>query len=151
MLNRPIDPIRKKWKPAPPKAQKALEASLDGLSDVEPRTMFGYACAFANGRLFIGLHEAGLILKLPEPERNRFREITGAAIFEPFPGRPMREYVIVPEPLLKSPKKLRPWVLISLASVLALPPKPARKPRRFAPGAPGNTAAKVKPARARKR
>lgn len=141
VLNPQVNPIKKKWKPAPPEAHQALNASLDGLSDVEPRTMFGYACAFANGRLFIGLHEAGLILKLPEPERNRFREETGATVFEPFPGRPMREYVVVPKALLKSPKKLRPWVLTSLAAVLALPPKAARKPKRLGrPKASGGAA-----------
>jgi hypothetical protein len=50
-------------------------------------------------------------------------------------GRPMRDYVVMPGPLVADPAELEPWVAKALAYAAALPPK-----------APKPTAAKGKPA-----
>jgi TfoX/Sxy family transcriptional regulator of competence genes len=113
----------KKWKPAPREAIAAFEASTSGLSGVEPRKMFGYSCVFAKGNMFAGLHEAGMILRLPDEQRAEFLRIKGASQFEPMPGRVMREYVVVPKVLLNAPEQLRVWVEKSLAYVSSLPAK----------------------------
>jgi TfoX/Sxy family transcriptional regulator of competence genes len=113
----------KKWKPAPAKAVAAFEAATPGLAGVEPRKMFGYSCVFAKGNMFAGLHEAGMVLRLPEEQRVEFLRLKGAAQFEPMSGRVMREYVVVPRVLLNEPDQLREWVEKSLAYVLSLPAK----------------------------
>jgi len=116
----------KKWKPAPREAVAAFEASTSGLSGVEPRKMFGYSCIFAKGNMFAGLHEAGMVLRLPDEKRAEFLRIKGVSQFEPMPGRVMREYVVVPKVLLDAPEKLRAWVEKSLAYVSSLPAKPKK-------------------------
>jgi TfoX/Sxy family transcriptional regulator of competence genes len=116
----------KKWKPAPREAATALEVATSGLDGAEPRKMFGYSCVFAKGNMFAGLHEAGMVLRLPDKQRTEFLRLKGAKQFEPMPGRVMREYVVVPKVLLESPKRLRAWVEKSLTYVSSLPAKPKK-------------------------
>ncbi len=117
----------KKWKPAPRKAVAAYEVAISGLPGTQPRKMFGYSCVFAEGNMFAGLHEAGMVLRLPDEQRAEFLRLKGAEQFEPMPGRVMREYVVVPGILLDAPAQLRPWVEKALAYVLSLPAKPERR------------------------
>jgi TfoX/Sxy family transcriptional regulator of competence genes len=118
----------KKWKPAPVKAVAAFEAATSGLAGVEPRKMFGYSCVFAKGNMFAGLHEAGMVLRLPEGQRTEFLRLKGAEQFEPMPGRVMREYVVVPAAFLNDPDQLREWVEKSFAYVSSLPAKAKKVP-----------------------
>ena len=116
----------KKWKPAPAKTVTAFEAATSGLPGAEPRKMFGYSCVFAKSNMFAGLHEAGMVIRLPEEQRAEFLRLKGARQFEPMPGRVMREYVVVPKILLDSPEQLRTWVEKSLTYVSSLPAKPKK-------------------------
>ena len=118
----------KKCKPAPREAVSAFEAATSVLAGVEPRKMFGYSCVFANGNMFSGLHEAGMVLRLPDEHRAEFLRLKGAEQFEPMPGRVMREYVVVPKVLLKAAEQLREWVEKSLSYVSSLPTKPKKGP-----------------------
>jgi TfoX/Sxy family transcriptional regulator of competence genes len=113
----------KKWKPAPPEAVKAFETATSGLARAEPRKMFGYFCVFTKGNMFAGLHEAGMVLRLPDDQRVEFLRLKDAKQFEPMPGRVMREYVVVPKLLLNAPDQLREWVEKSLVYVSSLPAK----------------------------
>jgi TfoX/Sxy family transcriptional regulator of competence genes len=116
----------KKWKPASHEVVAAFEAATSGLSGAEPRKMFGYSCVFAKGNMFAGLHEAGIILRLPDKQRAEFLRLKGAKQFEPMPGRVMREYVVVPKVFLNAPEQLRAWVEKSLTYVSSLPAKPKK-------------------------
>lgn len=116
----------KKWKPAPREAVEAYETATSGLPGAEPRKMFGYSCVFAKGSMFAGLHEAGMVLRLPDEHRAEFLRLKGAEQFEPMPGRVMREYVVVPRMLLNALDQLRPWVEKALAYVSSLPAKPKK-------------------------
>jgi TfoX/Sxy family transcriptional regulator of competence genes len=115
-----------KWKPAPRDAVVAFEKATSGLPGAEPRKMFGYSCVFTKGNMFAGLHEAGMVLRLPEEQRGEFLRLKGAEQFKPMPGRVMREYVVVPKSLLNAPEQLRAWVEKSLAYVSSLPAKAKR-------------------------
>src|SRR4030067_3518316 len=116
----------KKWKPAPREAVAAFEVATSRLSGLEPRKMFGYSCVFAKGNMFAGLHEAGMVLRLPDEQRAEFLRLKGAGQFEPMPGREMGEDVVVPKVLLNAPEKLGSWVEKSLAYVSSLPAKPKK-------------------------
>ena len=113
----------KKWKPAPREAVAAFEAATTDLPGAEPKKMFGYSCVFAKGNMFAGLHEAGMVIRLPDDQRAEFLRLKGAEQFEPMPGRVMREYVVVPGVLLNAPDQLRKWAEKSLAYVSSLPAK----------------------------
>ena len=55
----------------------------------------------------------------------RREEVLGAGgrVFEPMPGRPMREYVVLPEAWREEPDRIRDWVARSLDHADELPPK----------------------------
>jgi TfoX/Sxy family transcriptional regulator of competence genes len=89
--------------------------------------MFGYPAAFTNGNLFIGLHQSDFILRLSEEDRARFSAEYGERIFEPMKGRPMREYVRLPEELLTDARKCAPWIKRSLEYAQGIKPKASRK------------------------
>jgi TfoX/Sxy family transcriptional regulator of competence genes len=112
-----------KMGPAPRKAIEAFADVTRDLEGAEPRKMFGYNAAFVNGNLFASLHEVGMILRLPEPDRFTLLALDGAALFEPMPGRPMREYVVVPEQMLDDRRELRAWIERAFAYGSSLAPK----------------------------
>ena len=114
----------KKWGPAPEKWVAAFATASKGIG--EPRKMFGYSAAFANGNMFAGLHEVGLVVRLAEKEREAFLRQEGARLFEPMPGRVMREYVVAPDALADAPSALRSWITKAFRYASSLPAKPAR-------------------------
>jgi TfoX/Sxy family transcriptional regulator of competence genes len=113
-----------KWGPAPAVWIKVFTEVSSGLG--EQRKMFGYPCAFVNGNMFAGLHEAGLILRLPESERAAFLQLKGASRFEPMPGRFMREYVVAPAEMAHHPEVVAQWFRRAFVYGSSLPGK-ARK------------------------
>ena len=119
------------WRKSPQQLIDTFEAVKPG-PPATPRKMFGYPAAFVNGNMFMGLFQEEMILRLPETVRAELLKVAGARIFEPMPGRPMREYVALPPALLTSQEKLRPWVAKALEYGASLKPKP-RKPK---PGKP---------------
>lgn len=96
---------------------------------VERRKMFGYPCCFANGNMFIGLHQESMLLRLPEKQRRDFLEQYATELFSPFPGRVMKEYAVVPAGLIEKPKELRRWIMVSLRYASELPAKASKRGR----------------------
>lgn len=116
------------WKKSPPELVALFASVLPDDARVERRSMFGYPCAFVGGNMVTGLHEDRMIVRLPEAERDEARA-RGFAGFEPMPGRPMKEYLVVPAALLGDAARVRPWVARAVAYGASLPPK-ARKPAK---------------------
>lgn len=116
-----------KWRKTPEELVNTFLTALPEDARVERRKMFGYPCAFVNGNMFTGLHQEDLIVRLAEEDRQRLVEKQGARIFSPMPGRPMKEYVSLPEDILGDAKELRGWIRRSLEYAAALPPKAAKK------------------------
>jgi TfoX/Sxy family transcriptional regulator of competence genes len=98
---------------------------------VEQKKMFGWPCCFVNGNLFAGLHKQRMIFRLPEKDQATFLKLEGATEFEPMPGRKMKGYVILENPLARDRKELAHWISRSLEYGRSLPPKSkkATKPR----------------------
>lgn len=84
--------------------------------------MFGYPSAFVNGNMFMGLFADNILLRLSEPQRDELMRM-GGKTFEPMPGRPMREYVVLPASILANRGALSSWVAKSLAFGKSLPSK----------------------------
>lgn len=131
-------PRTTKSKPPPEAAVNAYRAAIARLTGVEPREILGYPCVFANGHMFAGLHEAGMILRLPELDRRKFQVTFNAKLAGPMDGRDMREWALVPRELLGEGDELTLWLRRSLAYVLRLAP-----PRRGADKKSGARPAKV--------
>ncbi len=116
-----------KWRPAPAALVRTFEETLASVPEALVRKMFGYPAAFVNGQMMTGLHQENMILRLSDDDRTSFLKLPGARVFEPMPGRPMREYAVVPASMLGSPKQLADWLGRSLTYVRSLPPKAARR------------------------
>ena len=114
------------WKPPSAEWVRVFGEVASGLSGAEQRKMFGYPAAFVNGNMFAGLHESGLVLRLPEPDREKLGE-AGARPFEPMPGRPMREYVVAPESFVSRSDEVRVWMRRAMTHASSLAPKPSSR------------------------
>jgi TfoX/Sxy family transcriptional regulator of competence genes len=117
------------WEKSSPELVQLFEKAISGVPQAQSRKVFGYPAAFVNDQMFAGLHQENFILRLPEAERASFMKKHGAHVFEVMPGRPMREYVVVPLPVLNSASQLDAWLGKALAYAQSLPPK-AAKPKR---------------------
>ena len=93
------------WTKSPQALIDLFDKSVPASAAVSRRQMFGYPAAFANGNLFIGLHQNDFIMRLSEGDRTRFTAQYGERTFEPMRGRPMRQYVRLPEELLSNARK----------------------------------------------
>jgi len=115
------------WTKSPQSLIDLFDKSVPSSVTVSRRRMFGYPAAFANGNLFIGLHQNDFIMRLSEEDRTRFSAEYGERIFEPMKGRRMREYVRLPEELLTDARKRAPWIKQSLEYAKGIKPKVRRK------------------------
>ena len=105
-----------------PEAQAAFRDVVPDDQRVTVRPMFGSLAAFANGYMFMGLYGGELFVRLGDPESSQLIA-AGAGRLEPMPGRPMRDYLVVPGDLQAQPDKVRRLALTSLEHTVALPPK----------------------------
>jgi len=62
--------MMKKWKPAPGERLGLLRQQLPVAGS--SRENVWYSCSFAKGNMFAGLHEAGMVLRLPDENRASF-------------------------------------------------------------------------------
>jgi hypothetical protein len=80
-----------------------------------------------NGHMFTYLNPSGsLALRLPEPEREKFLKKYGATLFEAY-GAVMKEYVTVPDSLLRNTKILERYFQLSYEYIKTLKPKRTKK------------------------
>ncbi len=112
-----------KWKKPSEKMIEFFDSILPSNSKVERKKMFGRPVGFINGNMFMGLHNDRIVLRLAEKEREDFIREYNAEIFEPMPGRKMREYIVVPENLLTNISSLKTWCEKSYEYTSKLKPK----------------------------
>jgi hypothetical protein len=80
-----------------------------------------------NGHMFTYLNPSGsLALRLPQDEREKFLKKYKTTLFEAY-GAVMKEYVTVPDSLLKNTKALAPYFQMSYEYIKTLKPKPTKK------------------------
>ncbi|HLQ27238.1 MAG TPA: TfoX/Sxy family protein [Acidiferrobacterales bacterium] len=89
---------------------------------LECKHFFSGAAVYADGRICISLTPVGFAIKLPEESRNILLNEKGAKPLRYFPKGPIKkDYVVLPNAMLKDVKVLRRWVKISIEYVLSLP------------------------------
>ena len=80
-----------------------------------------------NGNMFTILHQARtLAIRLPENEREQFLKKYKTSLFEAY-GAVMKEYVTVPDALLKKTKELQKYLELSYEYAKSLKSKPTKK------------------------
>jgi TfoX/Sxy family transcriptional regulator of competence genes len=114
--------------PRPNEESKALFAAVvppDPRIKIKP--MFGSLAGFINGNMFTGLYGQDIFVRLPEAQRLQLLQ-EGAIEFSPMPGRPMKEYVAIPEQWRQDPDKISDLIAQSLSWAETMPEKlPAKK------------------------
>src|ERR1700730_425953 len=97
------------WKQSSDSMIELFERMVPVDRRVERRTMFGCQTGFANGNLFLGLHENRLFIRLSEDDRAVLIKEFKAKAFEPMPARKSRETLVVPDRITADPATLRSW------------------------------------------
>ena len=110
------------WKKTPPE----LAAKFDRAAPKDPKVvrkpMFGYPALFLNGNMFAGTFQDKIVARLAEDARERALK-AGAKQFSPMPGRPMKEYVVLPVADVAKSAALAKWVAQAHTYAKTLPAK----------------------------
>ncbi len=112
------------------RSPKSTEAARAAFRIVVPddervtvRPMFGSVAAFVGGNMFMGLVKDELFVRVGEADRTKLATLGGRAL-EIMPGRPMKEYVTLPDwQAAARQDDVRAWSLRALDYALTLPPK----------------------------
>jgi TfoX/Sxy family transcriptional regulator of competence genes len=109
---------------------RILEEAAEPFAVIERRKMFGCPAYYVNGNMFAGVYGQQLFLRLP-PEGRAELMALDAKPFEPLAGRPMKEYVSLPEAIVRDPEALDEWMRRSVEFVSSMPQKvpKAKKPK----------------------
>ena len=110
-----------KWIKASEKTLESFDKISPNFPGLEKRKMFGYPVTFINGNMFMGVHGDSVILRLPENHKIEFLKLKSAKQFEPMPGRPMKEYVVIPDWMYDDKPVLNSWIDRSFEYTSALP------------------------------
>ena len=106
------------------RALSAFAAVAPGGPGAIQRKMFGQEAAFVTGNMFMGLFGDAFHVRLSPYDRAEVLALGGAP-FAPG-GRPMKEYVVLPEGVVTDEAALRNWVGRAYAFGASLPAKEAR-------------------------
>jgi TfoX/Sxy family transcriptional regulator of competence genes len=100
----------------------ATNPEIERKGDANPYTSL-------NGNMFTLLHQSALAIRLPEEEREKFLKKYKTTLYEAY-GTVMKEYVAVPDALLKKTKELERYLAISYEYAKTLKPKPTTKAKK---------------------
>jgi TfoX/Sxy family transcriptional regulator of competence genes len=135
------------WKKPSPELSSILEKALKGM-EARNKPMFGCPAYFVGDNWFSGVHEDRLLVRLNEKDREKmWAQHPDAQLFEPMPGRVMKEFVVLPPAVVDDTKELKKWLKLGHAYSATLPPKKKKKAKKKA----GAKAVPKKPANASKK
>ncbi len=117
------------WAKSPPSLVALFTETAPHGPGVTYRNMFGYPAAFVNGNMFAGLFQDGLFVRLGPATRAALEAEYGSHPFAPMPGRPMKDYMLVPEALLEDEAAIERLLAQALAHASGLPAKEKKAKR----------------------
>jgi len=115
------------WTKSPQGLVDLFAESLPDDPRVERRRMFGYPAIFVRGNMCAGLFGDGMFARLSADDRAALPG--GGAPFEPMPGRPMKDYALVPDDVLADDERLAEVLAQAVAFTATLPPKERKTPK----------------------
>jgi len=120
-------PGKPTMKKSPASLVALFESSMEAFPDVDLRKVFGYPCGFVHGHMTVGLHADAFFVRLSVEDQEILLKKPGGGYLEPMPGRPMRDYVLVPKSIREKRAELKKWISKAILHSRSLPPK--KKPR----------------------
>jgi TfoX/Sxy family transcriptional regulator of competence genes len=119
----PVEKGSLRWERTSDERTEHFRAVLARHPEIVPRKMFGEAAGFVNGNLVTGLHAGGWFVRLKGDVRTEALALPGARLFEPMPGRPMGDYIVLPPEVVADEAALDGWLERAIATGRALKPK----------------------------
>lgn len=135
-----VDPVkqaggsRPDFRQSPPALAERFREVMASYPEAQVRVVFGSPCAFIRGNMVTGLFGDEWFVRLPPEQRPALLRLKGAHPFEPMPGRPLREQVVLPAGVVGSPAKLKAYIEKAVVHGRSLPPKAAKARRPAGPG-----------------
>ena len=117
-----------RWIKTPPEIVAAFDKAVPADPRVVRKPMFGYPALYLNGNMFAGTFQDKVVVRLPEAGRTRAAKTARAVPFEPMPGRPMKEYVVLPAAVVGKTSALTKWIDEAREYAATLPGKEKKKP-----------------------
>jgi len=111
------------WERSPAELSERFAAVTDGHPEIARRKMFGEIAGFVNGNMVTGLHSGRWFVRLVGDEQSAALALPGATRFEPMPGRPMGDYVVLPSEVVEDDRALSGWLEKAIAVGKSLKPK----------------------------
>ena len=108
-------------------SKEFFKSVLPDDSRITVRLMFGNSAAFVNGNMFAGLYGKDIFLRLSDADRQELLKNKEASVFEPMKGRPMKEYITIPDTWRSQPETIKTWISRSLAWAGKLPKKQPKR------------------------
>jgi TfoX/Sxy family transcriptional regulator of competence genes len=114
------------WTKAPQGLMDLFVESLPDAPGVTGRKMFGYPAAFVNGNMMAGVFGDGVFARLPPSLRAELERDFAARPFEPMAGKPMKDYLGLPDEILADEPRLAEVLAAAYRATAALPRKAAK-------------------------
>jgi TfoX/Sxy family transcriptional regulator of competence genes len=111
------------WERSPTELTDRFAAVTGRHPEIARRKMFGEIAGFVNGNMVTGLHSSRWFVRLVGEEQAEALALPGAKRFEPMPGRPMGDYVVLPPEVLDDDSMLNAWLEKAIAVGKSLKPK----------------------------
>ena len=117
------------WEKVPAENIALLDQMMSEYPDAMRKSMFGCPVYFIAGNLCIGAHEGNFMVRLSDADRAELLEHPAVINFTPMPGRPMREYLLLPPVIHQNSDLFRSWIRRAVDYVRTLPSPPPKKSR----------------------
>lgn len=111
------------WERSSAELSERFVATIGRHPDIVQRKMFGEVAGFVNGNMVTGLHAGRWFVRLTGDEQAEALALPGAKRFEPMPGRPMGDYIVLTPEILADDAALAGWLERAIAVGRALKPK----------------------------
>lgn len=119
------------WKKSPPDLVERFGEALPEDHAAQRRPMFGYPACFTGGKMFAGLFQDRLVLKLMREDDAKAIVKAGGEPFQPMPGRkPMAAFFLAPTAVSESVPKMRRWITVAFDGMKAATATPKKKPTK---------------------
>jgi len=115
------------WKKAPAELVEFITEKMKD-KNCDYRKMFGYPAYFFNGNMFVGVHGDKLFLRLSDADMVEImKDCRDVVAFESMPGRAMKGYVVLPQPIYSDNRLFAEYLNKSINYVSSLLPKQSGK------------------------
>jgi len=110
------------WKKPTAEQMQQFDASLPDDPRMKRAMMFGLPHGKVGDHMFAGRHGTGVTVRAPPEDKDKLLA-QGCTIFEPFPGKQMKDWILLTPAIAQDARALSRWVRRAFDHTAALPPK----------------------------